>query len=131
MSNDMNSWLVENAISVVAVVVAIVSLATSIVLARRTEIRGRKPVLLLEYSEDGWHIENVGNGPAIDILLAFRGDDTSTRFNLGIRVVYAAYITEKIQVIVGIGIYKANLVTLFGDHFLRKWSGPPTGGITF
>ena len=72
----MTKWLLENAVSISAIIIAAISLFTSIFFSRRSEIRARRPVLIFEYSEDGWHVENVGNGPAIDILLAFRGDNT-------------------------------------------------------
>jgi hypothetical protein len=76
MSVELHDWLIDKAPGLGAVFIAMCSLLYSWISARKTAVRSRQPVLVLEYADDGWHVENVGNGPAIDILLAFRGDKT-------------------------------------------------------
>lgn len=75
MSDWLSDWLWDKAPGLGAVVIAMSSLGYSVFSARRTAFRSRQPVLVFEYADDGWHLESVGNGPAINILLAFRGDD--------------------------------------------------------
>jgi hypothetical protein len=36
----------------------------------RTALRSMRPVLVIVYENDAWHIQNVGNGPALDVLVA-------------------------------------------------------------
>jgi hypothetical protein len=74
MSVELHNWLIDKAPGLAAAVIAMGALGFSILSARRTAVRSRQPVLVFEYADDGWHVENVGNGPAINILLAFRGD---------------------------------------------------------
>jgi hypothetical protein len=76
MNNELRAWLIDKAPGIGAVVIATSSLVYSMVSARRSAARSRQPVLVFEYAEEGWHVENVGNGPAINIYLAFRGDKT-------------------------------------------------------
>lgn len=84
MSDVLRAWLADKATSLVAVFIATLSLVFSMLFAKRTEVRSRQPVLVFEYSDDGWYLENVGNGPAINICLAFRGDNTAWKYPLRI-----------------------------------------------
>ena len=75
MNNELRAWLIDKAPGMGAVVIASGSLVYSMISARRSAARSRQPVLV-EYAEDGWHVENVGNGPGINIYRAVRCDKT-------------------------------------------------------
>ncbi len=51
-------------LSVVALVVSGVSLFLTI----KRDIGAVRPVLVFTYRQEGWHIENVGSGPALDLI---------------------------------------------------------------
>lgn len=84
MSADHPIWLIDNATSIAAVIISVVSLTWTIISSQRTEVRSRRPVIVFEYANEGWCVENVGNGPAIEILLAFRGDETPWKYPIRI-----------------------------------------------
>lgn len=65
--------------AVIAAVAILVSIATFVVTlwtGRRAEVRARRPVLVFvdEPSRDCWVLRNVGNGPALNVLIAQRKD---------------------------------------------------------
>jgi hypothetical protein len=39
---------------------------------RLTAVRNVKPAIVVSYSKDGWQLKNVGNGPALNVLVAQR-----------------------------------------------------------
>jgi hypothetical protein len=84
MSDVLRACLLDKAPSLAAALIATCSLWVSIRLAKKTAVQSRRPVLVFEYADDGWHLENVGNGPAINICLAFRGDNTPWKYPLRI-----------------------------------------------
>jgi len=54
-----------------AFLVSVISLSISFWNNRRTAITGVKPVLVFVYSkEKGWTLQNIGNGPAMNIIIA-------------------------------------------------------------
>jgi hypothetical protein len=57
-------------ISAVAVLVSVVSFLFSYRASQRAERRARMPVLCLFPGEAGWQVRNVGNGPALNIIIA-------------------------------------------------------------
>jgi hypothetical protein len=61
-------------ISTVSVAIAFLSLAINLVLNRRAALRARKPVLVfVDDPEQGcWTLQNVGNGPALNVIVAQR-----------------------------------------------------------
>jgi hypothetical protein len=61
-------------ISAVSVVIAFASLVLNVLLNHRASVRARKPVLVfLDDPEQGcWVLQNVGNGPALNVLVAQR-----------------------------------------------------------
>jgi hypothetical protein len=63
-------------ISAVSVVIALSSLVVNIRLNQRAAVRARKPVLVFvdEPNEGAWVLRNVGNGPALNVLIAQRAD---------------------------------------------------------
>ena len=61
----------SDALSVAAVLTAVVSAVVSYLLSRGADRRSRIPVLVFTYDpERGWLLRNVGNGPALNILVA-------------------------------------------------------------
>jgi hypothetical protein len=63
-------------VSVAALVVSIGSCALSYNLSRSSAITSVRPVLTFQFDvNSGWSIRNVGNGPALDVLVAMKTDD--------------------------------------------------------
>jgi hypothetical protein len=61
----------ETTVAVAALVVSLVSVVISYFASHRTERRSRMPVLVFIYSgQMGWTLRNVGNGPALNIIVA-------------------------------------------------------------
>ena len=68
-------------VAVLAIFVSIVSFTLSYQLSKQSSIASMKPVLVFEYSPDkGWVLRNVGNGPALNVILAMK-EDNSDWFN--------------------------------------------------
>jgi hypothetical protein len=64
-------------VAIAALVVSIISFVLTYSLSKRTAVTGVRPVLVFEYTENaGWIIRNVGNGPALNIVVAMKGDNT-------------------------------------------------------
>lgn len=58
-------------LSLIAIIVALISLTVSTWSGLRAIIVGMRPVLVFEYdSDEGWVLYNIGNGPALNILVA-------------------------------------------------------------
>lgn len=58
-------------LSAIAVIVSIASLAFTIFKGRYDQITGVKPALVFVYDHNsGWHIQNIGAGPALNIVVA-------------------------------------------------------------
>jgi hypothetical protein len=58
-------------IALVALIFSIVSFVLSYRLGRESSVTNVRPVLVLEYDGDvGWILRNVGNGPALNVLVA-------------------------------------------------------------
>ena len=80
---DLRGRIVNVAIfiSAVSVVIAFASLILNVVLNHRASVRARKPVLVfVDDPEQGcWMLQNVGNGPALNVLVAQR--DSGHWFN--------------------------------------------------
>ena len=55
-------------VSIFALVLAAISFCVTLVHTRRTDRDNRRPVLVFTYHREGWHIVNVGYGPALDVL---------------------------------------------------------------
>jgi hypothetical protein len=55
------------AISAIAASLAFIA---AVYFNRRTDLRVVRPVLVFVYKEEGWYVSNVGNGPALDIVVA-------------------------------------------------------------
>lgn len=63
-------------ISVASLALAFTSFATNFILNQRAAERARKPVLVFvdDPDEPCWVLRNVGNGPALNVLVAQRAD---------------------------------------------------------
>jgi hypothetical protein len=59
-------------VAAVPVVVSALALVVSFFGYRLTAVRGVKPVLVIVYRESGWQVKNIGNGPALDVIVAER-----------------------------------------------------------
>jgi hypothetical protein len=60
-------------ISLIAVLFSIISFVLSFVLSARSARAAIKPVLVVIYdASQGWIIKNVGNGPALNLIVALR-----------------------------------------------------------
>jgi len=63
-------------VSTTALVVSIGSCALSYNLSQQSAITSVQPVLVFQYNtRSGWSVRNVGNGPALDVLVAMKTDD--------------------------------------------------------
>lgn len=63
-------------ISALALVVSVGSFALSYNLSRESAITSVRPVLVFQFDEnEGWSVRNVGNGPALDVIVAMKKDD--------------------------------------------------------
>ena len=58
-------------VSILAFLLASASFVISLWQSWRSEMISRRPILSIQYVGDsGWHLQNVGNGPALNILVA-------------------------------------------------------------
>ena len=68
-------------VAILAIIVSIISFTLSYQLSKQSSITSMKPVLVFEYTaEEGWIIRNVGNGPALNVVLAMK-ENKSDWFN--------------------------------------------------
>ncbi len=62
-------------VSVGALVVSVISFSLTYRLSTQTATTSVRPALVFEYSQDtGWSLRNVGNGPALNVVIAERTD---------------------------------------------------------
>jgi hypothetical protein len=62
-------------ISALALLVSAGSFAVNLAVGHRAAVRGRKPVLVfVDEPGDCWTLRNIGNGPAINVVVAQRKD---------------------------------------------------------
>jgi hypothetical protein len=69
----------ELVISIVSVAIAFGAVVLNFALSHRAAVRARKPVLVFvfdteERHEGEWVLRNVGNGPALNVLVAMRAE---------------------------------------------------------
>jgi hypothetical protein len=62
-------------ISLASLALAFTSFVVNFALTRRAAVRARKPVLIFidDPDEECWVLRNLGNGPALNVLVALRG----------------------------------------------------------
>jgi hypothetical protein len=62
-------------VSVAALVFSLVSFGFTYSLSSRTAVTSVHPVLVFEYAQpDGWSVRNIGNGPALNVLIASKSE---------------------------------------------------------
>lgn len=61
--------MAETAISIIALVISIISIAVSYYLSRRARRTSVAPVLIFSVRDNKWQLQNVGNGPALNVLV--------------------------------------------------------------
>ncbi len=72
-------------VSVVALVVSIISSGLTYGLSKKSAVTSVRPVLIFEFAQpDGWYVRNVGNGPALNVLIATKED--SSDWNMPVRI---------------------------------------------
>jgi hypothetical protein len=73
-SSSLVSMSAATMISIASVAIALASLIVTYGFARRTAVRARKPVLVFvdEPEQGAWVLRNVGNGPALNVVVAQR-----------------------------------------------------------
>ncbi|MBV9416614.1 MAG: hypothetical protein JO363_16640 [Solirubrobacterales bacterium] len=80
--------MAASVIAGVAVVVSFLTFVWTYWASQRSERRTRMPVLVLFPDQSGWRLENIGNGPAINIVIAQgRGPATDGCIDIHGRVV--------------------------------------------
>ena len=63
-------------VSAIALVVSVGSFGLSYNLSHESAITSVRPVLVYQFDErKGWSVRNVGNGPALDVIVAMKKDD--------------------------------------------------------
>ena len=58
----------SDGVSVAALAVSVVAFLVSYASVRDHDILAIRPILVFEYQESGWKIENVGSAPAMDVV---------------------------------------------------------------
>jgi hypothetical protein len=51
-----------------ALLLSITSLVITYFSGRQRDIREIRPILVFEYRKEGWHVHNIGSGPAMDVV---------------------------------------------------------------
>lgn len=73
MISDLFSILpkFEDSAAIIALIISIISLFFAIYKGRYDQITGVKPALVFVYDhEEGWQVQNIGSGPALNIVVA-------------------------------------------------------------
>jgi hypothetical protein len=70
---------IHDDLSIAALAVSLVSFVVTLFLTIRRDAVALRPMLIFTYRATGWHVDNVGNGPALDVIFTRRrGKDIST-----------------------------------------------------
>ena len=56
------------AIATIALFFSIASFVVTLLLTLRRDSGAIRPILVFTYREEGWNVENLGNGPALDVV---------------------------------------------------------------
>jgi hypothetical protein len=76
----------KDLLGVVAFVMSLVNFAVTLRLTKRRDVVAIRPMLVFTYREEGWHIENVGNGPALDVIFTRLGRETGAPSVIHVRL---------------------------------------------
>ena len=63
-------------IAIVALLLSVFNIIVTLRFTHRRDVTALRPILVFTYREEGWHAENVGNGPALDIIFHRVADGT-------------------------------------------------------
>ncbi|MBA2782107.1 MAG: hypothetical protein H0T74_04180 [Rubrobacteraceae bacterium] len=55
-------------VSILALVLSVINFVVTLILTIRRDVGTIRPVLVFTYKAEGWHVENLGNGPALDVI---------------------------------------------------------------
>jgi hypothetical protein len=55
-------------VSIIALVLSVINFVVTLMLTMRRDVTAMRPVLVFTYRAEGWHVENLGNGPALDLM---------------------------------------------------------------
>lgn len=73
LMQDLNKSLPTRILSVLPLILSGLALVVSFMSFQLTAVRSVKPVLTIAYQSDaGWSLTNVGNGPALNVIVARR-----------------------------------------------------------
>jgi hypothetical protein len=63
------------ALAGIAILISLIALAVSTSQTWRAAVSGRRPVLVFVYDQSaGWVVRNIGNGPAMNVIIAQKGE---------------------------------------------------------
>jgi hypothetical protein len=65
--------------SIVALTLALINFVVTLVLTLRRDVGAIRPVLVFTYKREGWHVENLGNGPALDLMFHRKSGEAVTQ----------------------------------------------------
>lgn len=66
-------------VATLALVLSVINFVVTLVLTIRRDVAAIRPVLVFTYRGEGWHVENLGNGPALDVMFHRLLGDTVTQ----------------------------------------------------
>jgi hypothetical protein len=66
-------------VSIVALGLSLINFVATLMLTLRRDISAIRPVLVFTYRPEGWHVENLGNGPALDLMFHRLSGDSVTQ----------------------------------------------------
>jgi hypothetical protein len=70
-------------VAVLAFILGVVNFVVTLRLTARRDTGAIRPVLVFIYRKEGWHVENAGNGPALDVIFhRLSGDSPSQNVRL-------------------------------------------------
>lgn len=76
----------KDLLGVVAFVLSLSNFVFILRLTKQRDIVALKPMLVFAYREEGWYIENVGNGPAFDVIFTRLPRDVGELLDFHVRL---------------------------------------------
>ncbi len=70
---------IATVVSILALALSVTNVIVILVLTIRRNTGAIRPVLVFTYKSEGWHIENIGNGPALDLIFHRQSGETVTQ----------------------------------------------------
>lgn len=67
---------IKTLLSVFAILISVITFVVSFLHTWRTSVAAKRPVLVFVYDQEkGWIVRNIGNGPALNVVIAQRHID--------------------------------------------------------